>query len=697
MHTLLRIFFLLLACPAAIAAEPAPLEEVVVSASPHRKPARQLPDAVGLLSGRQLQRQLAPTLGNTLQNLPGVHASSFGPGVGRPIIRGQSGKRVEILQNGTTVADVSDLSFDHATTVDTLLADRIEILRGPAILRHGTGAIGGVVNVIDSRIHTEAFEGYDGDLAVRYNANNNERAAAARLDAGWERFILHLGATSRDSNDVDIPGNSAVDADSDDSTHGYIRNSSSDANSWNVGLSQVNDSWVVGLSVGQWNKDYGLPPGGHGHGDEHGHGAGSPDDEAVVRTDIEQDRGEFKLLFTELPGALERFDLGLAHTDYAHRELEITDSASTIGTRFDLRSLELKSELTYQGNWLGRGAVGAQYNNRDFQAVGEEAFVPASDTDRVGLYVLKERELGAASLKLGVRWDRQEITSGEAPGSRHDSFNLSAGALIPLAERHRVGMLISRSQRSPVAEELLSDGEHAATATYDIGDPGLGTESARNVELKWTYEGVVDAELNLYHSRFHDYLYQQDTELRFSHDLEEDAEMAGIELTGLDVCSDDLQDFDNDADEFEEAPECFAYRQRDAKFSGLEFEAGYSVNANHRLRFWGDYVRARFADGDVPRTPPRRLGLGWLYTRGAWEAELRLLRVFAQDRPGENEPRSAGYVRIDAGVDWRRGNWHLFLYGRNLADREIRNATSFLRTIAPEPGRELIAGARLQF
>lgn len=693
MHTLLCIFFLLLACPAAMAAEPHPLEnpleEVVVSASPHRKTPRQLAEAVDLLSGKELQRELAPTLGNTLQNLPGVHSSSFGPEVGRPIIRGQSGKRVEILQNSAAVADISDLSFDHAVTVDTLLADRIEIIRGPSALRYGTGAIGGIVNVIDSRIHTETFEGYDGTLALRYNTNNNERTAAARLDAGWEHFILHLDATGRDSNNVNIPGHSALDSDQEDSTHGYIRNSSSDAHSWNIGLSQVSDSWVAGLTLGKWNKNYGVPPGGHGHG----HDADQSGDETLTRIDIKQERRTFKLLFTELARALEQLDLELVHTDYAHRELGLTDGTSTVGTRFDLRSLEFKSELTYQGSWLGGGpgAIGVQYSNRDFLAVGEEAFVPASDADRGGLYAMEERELGSANVKLGVRWDYQQITSPEISKLWDSAFNFSAGLVIPLAERHRAGLLISRSERLPVAEELLSDGEHAATATYDIGDAGLDTESAYNIELKWTYEGAVDAEINLYHSRFHDYIYQQDTELRFSHDLEE----AG--RTGLGACSDELQHFDNDDEEFEEAPECFIYRQRDAKFSGVEFETAYSVNANHRLRFWGDYVRARFAGSNVPRTPPGRLGLGWLFTYGTWEAELRLLRVFAQNSPGENEQRSAGYTRIDAGVNWHHGDWHLFLYGRNLGDREIRNATSFLRTVAPEPGREFIAGATLQF
>ena len=699
---LLRAFCALLLLPvwpAAVIAESPPLEEVVISASPHRKTVEQLTGAADYLSGRQLQRERAATLGGTLQHLPGVHASSFGPGVGQPVIRGYSGKRVEILQNNTAVADVSDVSADHAVAVETLLADRIEILRGPAVLRYGTGAIGGVINVIDNRIHTEAFQGYDGDLALRYNTNNNEQVAAARLDAGWQRFILHLGATGQDSTNVQIPGRAAADAD-EESTSGYIRNSNSYSDSWNIALSRVSDSWVAGVSLEQSNKNYGLPPGGHGHGhededeDEH-----EEEEEAGVRIDMEQQRSDFKLLFTDLGEVLEQLDLRLTHTDYEHLELEMDDGASTVGTLFDQRSLELRSEMTYQVIGDGRGAVGVQYSERDFRATGEEAFVPASKTDRLGIYTLKEWQPGSTTVELGARWDHQQITSQGIARLQHHSFNFSAGLLAPLTDRHRAGLVFTRSERVPVAEELLSEGVHIATGTYDIGDPGLDRESALSIEAKWTYEGAVKTQLNLYHSHFDDYIYQHDTELRFSHDLEEAGRM------GLEACSGAPRrvDFSNDEEfeeaeeEYDESPECFEYRQRRARFSGLEFEAMYAIDSNHRLRLWGDYVRARFADDDVPRTPPGRVGLGWYFTHGAWAADLRLLRVFAQDRPGENQERSAGYLRIDAGLDWRTGAWHFFLHGRNLGDREIRNATSFLRRVAPEPGREIIAGATLRF
>ena len=671
------------------------LQEVVVTASPHEKTSDQIAGSINTISGNQLQREAAASLGETLQGQVGVHSSSFGPGVGTPVIRGQSGKRVEVLQNNTVVADVSDTSPDHATATEALLAERIEILRGPATLRYGPGAIGGVVNVITNRIHTSPFEGVEGAVEARYGDNQDEQSVVGRLDAGNGPFALHIDGMTRKSDDVEIPGlaNEEVD-DIDETTDGFIENTDTEADAFSIGLSWVGDKVAADISVNQLNNEYGIPPGSHGHHEEEG-GEGEEeheDEEVFTRIDMEQTTWQGKLLFKGLGDFFNNLDIDASYTDYEHQELEIDDGATEEGTSFEADSLELRSELTHKqtAGWLG--AFGYQYSDRDFTADGAEAFVPPSQTANHGFYWLEETQLGNSSLELGMRYDRQTLEPETGSDIDHNSFNASASLIIPVGENSRFNAILSRSERAPTAEELLSDGEHIATNTYEIGDANLDTESAINLELSWAYQGDIDIRATLYHNQFSDYIYERDTELRFSHDLEESG------LSGIAACSDNLADFDNDADEFNDSVECFQFVQEDASFTGAELELEIPVAENHKLKLQGDYVRAKLDDnGDVPRIPATTIGATWNWEVDHWYADIGVTHGFEQDKPGENQESTDSYTRIDAAVTYSRDNWSVFLRGRNLADEEIRNATSFLREIAPEPGRNLTLGVRYRF
>lgn len=674
------------------------IEEVIVSASPHAKTASEIAGSLNVVEGESLQREAAATLGETLQNQIGVHSSSFGPGVGVPVIRGQSGKRVEVLQNSTAVADVSDTSADHAVATEALLADRIEILRGPATLRYGAGAIGGVVNVIDNRIHTSRLEGHEGAAELRHNLNNDETVAVGRFDIGLGNLGIHLDGVTRESNRVEIDGFAAAEADDPDETSdGFIENSDSEADSYSLGLSWIGDKLTAGVSINRIENNYGVPPGGHGHGlheeeDEGGHEAHGEEEDILTRIDMEQTQYQGKLLFPELDGFFQRLDIDISYNDYEHRELEIAEGESEVGTRFDADSLELRAELVHRevSGWLG--AFGIQYSERDFSAVGEEAFVPPSDTERTGVYLLEETQLGDASLELGARFDRQKITSAGINAIEHDSYNLSASLLVPVGESQRAGFVLSHSERAPVAEELLSDGEHVATNTYEIGNAALDEESAVNVELTWVYEGSVNARASLFYTWFNDYIYAMDTELRLSQDLENEGHR------GVNACSEELIDFDNDPQEFAEAVECFRYVQEDATFAGVEAELGLTISESQSLRFWGDYVRAELdANGDVPRMPPARLGVSWDFNTDQLSARISVTHALDQDKPGRGQEETDGYTRLDAYLGYRLGGVSLFLKGTNLTNREIRNSTGFLRDLAPEPGRAVSLGVSYRF
>jgi len=682
-------------------------EEQIITASPHSKSEQEIAGSVNILDGEALRREASATLGESLQNQLGVNSASFGPGVGVPVIRGQSGKRVEILQNSNTVGDVSDLSSDHAVATETLLAERIEILRGPATLRYGSGAIGGVVNVIDNRIHTTAFDGVEGAAELRHSSNNDESVFVGRLDAGLGQIGLHADAVKRDADFVEIPGYAAREFDDPDETSfGVIENSDREADSQSVGISWIGEKLIAGFSANRLKNNYGLVPGSHGRGHEdepeEEHEEGHEDEleegheeELLTRIDMEQTQYQGMLQFVSPFSGINSLDIDLSLSNYGHKELEIEEGITSTGTRFDVQSKDLRAELIHDefGRWLG--ALGMQFTHRDFEAIGPEAFAPASETRVRSLYLIEETNLGNGTLELGLRADDQRL-SYAAGNINHEAYNFSASYLMSIDNTNRIGLVLSHAERNPAAEELLADGEHIATGTYEIGDPNLSTESSFNAELTWAYESTdtrgVSARASLFYSDFRDYIYQSDTELRFSHDLEESG------AASLAACSNSLADFDNSEEEYDESVECFLYVQEGALFRGIEAEINLPLGEFQSLRIWGDMVRANLdQSGDVPRLPPARLGTSWEFSGERWTASVSLVNALDQDRPGAEQESTHGYVRVDTYVGYTMDSLLLFVRGTNLGDEEIRNSTSFLRDQAPEPGRGITVGARYTF
>ncbi|MAZ89027.1 MAG: hypothetical protein CL693_15475 [Cellvibrionaceae bacterium] len=316
------------------------LEEVIVSASPVHAQHSDNARPIAVLKGDELRNKASATLAQTLSGQVGVASASFGPGVGNPVIRGQSSNRVKVMQDNLDTLDASNTSADHANTTEPLLADQIEILRGPSTLRFGSGAIGGVVNVIDGRIPTKMLkESISGAIESRYTSSNHESASVFRLDGGLGQFAWHADGLYRDSSDVDIPGLSNPE-DPEDSSDGYIANSESRANAYSVGGSWIGERGYIGLSFNQQENLYGIPAGAHVHHeeeddddhhdddddhDEHG------DEEEVIRVDMEQTRYDLKAQLLEPFSGFEKLTLRIGHNDYEHRELE----GAEVGTVFE--------------------------------------------------------------------------------------------------------------------------------------------------------------------------------------------------------------------------------------------------------------------------------------------------------------------------------------------------------------------------
>jgi iron complex outermembrane receptor protein len=645
------------------------LDAVVVEADPLRSTYGELIQPASVLRGPELERRKAATLGETLQREPGVQSSYFGPGVGRPIIRGQDGARVQVLSEGLASMDVSTVSSDHAVTIEPFLADQIEVLRGPATLLYGAGAVGGVVNVVDGRIPEGAADApISGRAQFGGDSVANTLFGMARVEVGGERFVLRADAFHRDASDYDIPGRAEIDADEDE-PGGTLENSALRTRGGAVGASWIGDSGFIGVAISDFRSDYGIPGHAHEH-DDHAiaKGEGDEEEEAAVRLDLDQTRIDLKGGLTTSLAAAENIRLRLGHNEYQHVELE----GSEIGTRFDNEEYSGRLDIVH-GEWAGwRGAYGLSFSQRDFSAEGEEAFVPPSDTDQFGVFVVEQRQMGALKVELGARYDAQSIDVGiDSRDVDHTGFSASAGASYALTESASLTFGLDRAARLPTAEELFSDGPHAATASYEIGDPDLDEEISNQVEigLRWR-SNRLKASVNAFHAQFDDFIYLVDTG-----DIEDDLPVR-------------------------------QWTQSDTRFTGFEVEGVWHMaetDVGHfDLQAFADQVHARLDGGDdLPRIPQSRLGSELRWHTGGWLATVGAVHYFEQDRTAEFESTTASFTLWDASLTYALDagdtSIEMYLKGENLGDEEARLHTSLLKDLAPLPGLNVSAGMRVYF
>lgn len=629
------------------------LDSVVVTASPLRDTAAELSKPTDVLAGERLDENRASSLGETISSIPGVQSSNFGPGVGRPILRGLDGPRVEVLSGGMSSADASTVSQDHSPAIEPFLADQIEVLKGPSTLLYGTGAIGGVVNVVDGRIPEHAIDGgFSGRAEMRFSGGDQDGTTdMVRVDGGNERFALHADAVYRNARDYDTP-------------EGRQANSFIDTRSGAIGGSLLGDWGFVGVSASRFEDDYGNP----------GEAGDLANGERGVYLQLRQDRYELKGGLTDLWGAGSGLRYSVGHTDYRHVEFE----GDAPGTVFDKTASEGRVEASYDAGNGWKGAVGVQGSDSTFAAVGEEAFVPKTATRELGVFGVARRSWEEFQLDLGARIDQVESDPEDLESRDFKPMSLSIAGGWKINERWRLTASFDHSERAPAEEELFANGPHLATLAYEIGNTGLDKEAANQFEAGVQYRsGFVDAKVSAYYNRFRDFIHLVDTGEQWHFD------------------------------EQDESLPIRKWSQRDATFRGLEGEATFHLADGDRgrwdLRVFGDTVRASLADGggNVPRIAPSRLGAQLRWESSGWRASLGATRYAKQDKVAANETATAGYTLVDAHAayhfDSGRFGWELFVDGSNLGDQVARVHTSFLKDVVALPGRSFNAGVRVFF
>ncbi|MBL9215787.1 MAG: TonB-dependent receptor [Opitutaceae bacterium] len=652
--------------PDARADEPLNLEAVVVTGSPFARAQDEVVAPTTVLAGARLDRKRQPSLGETLDGEPGISSTYFGPNASRPVIRGLGGDRVRILTGGVGTLDASIVSPDHAVSLDPLLVDRIEVVRGPATLLYGGAAIGGVVNVLDGRIPEEKpAQLLAGRIEARAVTAGAEQAGAGVLTGGAGPIAWRLDGFRRETEDLTIPGFAETDAlraEEPDEEHAYGRlpNSASTARGASFGLSLLGEAGHVGLARSGFDTVYGIP----GHGAEHGEG---------VKIDLRQRRWDLHAESLRLAGLLRAAKLQVGFADYTHAELEDGE----VGTRFTNRGYEGRLELLHEPIGSLEGAVGLQASRSDFAAIGDEAFLPPSVTENQAVFVYEEIARGRWNWQAGARLERQEIVpeadSGHAE-RRHTGASLSAGVVWSASDTYAVALSLTRNERLPNAQELFADGPHAGTGVYEIGDPGLEPESSHGLDLSLRRRrGFVTGAASLFLNDFSGYVFEQDT---------------------------------GTVDPDDSLP-VYQFVQRDARFYGGELEAVLHLHETKRhqadLRLTGDWVRAenRTDRQSLPRTTPVRLGAGfdWRGPRYTLSAEVR--RVDRATRLAPGETPTDGYTLVNLGGTWTvtmgRARAELFALLTNAGDQTARNHGSFLKDLAPLPGRRATFGVRCFF
>ena len=644
------------------------VDEIIVSANPLGRTTEELTQPARVLGSDELLLKATNSIGDTLASEPGVSTTYFGPVAGRPVIRGLEGPRISVLQSGVGTLDVADLSPDHAVPVEPLFVERVEILRGPATLLYGSSAAGGVVNVIDGKFAERPAESnFGGAIELRADTVAETRAIAGRLDGGNDQIAWHLNAFTRESDDIDIDGFATADPAErpPEEPEGTVINSAGEADGIGGGITFFGENRSIGIAVSTYNNEYGLP----GPEEEEEPAPGEPEEPAIFPgpfIDLEQTRIDLRSTF-EFDGPIESLKIRTGINDYEHSETEPSGEIATVYEN-DARELRIEAVHAEAAGW--RGAFGIQYIDREFSAVGAEAFIQPTDTQSVGVFLVEEREVSAGRIELGARVERLEHEPASAAEDYSDTaISLAAGFHWDIIDNHDLVFNLSRSERNLDAAELYADGPHLATGQFELGlvSSGLSveTEVSNNLDVAWHHHGDrLDWNLSVFYNDIADFVVLQPT--------------GGID-DGLPV---------------------FQFTQEDAELYGYEAELTWRASDNWTLEAFADYVRGESDSGDLPRIQAPRLGGTLAFSQPSWTARLQGIHYLEQDDVSSFQTDS--FTMLNASVVWRvqtgdASGVDVFLQGRNLLDEDARVATSFRAAFVPLPGANVEFGLRAFF
>lgn len=641
------------------------IDEIFITGSPLGRDRFDVVQGTSVLTGDRLAAALRPSIGETLSSQPGVTSTFFGPYASRPIIRGFDGDRIRVLFDGIGSIDASSVSPDHQTAGDSMGAERIEVLRGPATLLYGTSAIGGVVNIIDGRIPQEVpARGYHGHAIGGYGTNAKERFVSGGADANVANgLMIHADGSWRKTGDYSVPGYASEEAE-EEGIRGRVENTDGRTASGVGGASYVSENGVIGAAVQRFTSNYGVA--GHHHHEE-GAEEEVSHEETLVRIDLKQTRVDLKGEVRDLGSLITTVRARAAFGDYQHQEIEGAD----VGTTFTNEGWEGRLEAMHAPLGPLNGIFGIQYRTRDFAAIGDEAFTPPSDTSHVAGFLLESAVIGPWRLEAGGRIEGTRIALPDGSGRKFTSAAASGSVAYEFATDTLIGATVSWTERPPTAEELFSEGPHLATNQFERGNAALGEEEAVNLEITLRRSvGPVTGSVSLYRTWYDRFVFAQQT---------------GAEVDELPV---------------------FQFTAVDARFQGIESEVTLQAidEATYGLAFDAglDVVRATnvTAGEPLPRIPPFRYRFGVEARWQMLDGRIEVAGAAAQNRTSLLETSTDGYTFLNARLGYKPfedQDVQFVLQAQNLTNAAGRPHTSFLKDIAPLPGRDVRLYLRVSY
>ncbi|MEL0641309.1 TonB-dependent receptor [Pseudoalteromonas aliena] len=673
------------------------IERVLITASPIKRTVLESSTPVTILSGEELDQNQAATLGDTLKSVPGVHSSYYGPVASSPIIRGLDGPRIKVVQNGLGASDASRVGPDHQVSTETSTATQIEVLRGPATLLYGSGAIGGVVNVVDNRLPAQRQEGVSGEVFAQYDNVADAKTLSTDLNAGSGDFAFHIDGYTRKTDDYKIPVPADIDEEGGSTT---LANSNIDASGYNLGAGWITDDMRVAFSYGHMDSDYGLPG------------------EEGVFIKLNQDRYQGVVDWNNLDGFIQAVHWQNAYTDYEHSEIE----GAEIGTTFKNESIESRLWAEHAPIYGWKGIVGLHYNHSDFEAIGEEAFTPPTKTNSIAAFLMEEKKVGSLLWQVGTRVEQSthnvnndfftalsSSNSVSFDDKDYDAVSGSAGVVWSVNDRHSLAFNYAYSQRAPSASEIYAYGPHIGSGTYEVGggfelsnnagqysvfqsNESMDKEVSNNLDLTYRYTGDTwNANVSIFNNDISDYVFESFTDLVIS--------------DGTFISSADYENqvaVSGEPDDEADGLPVVLFAQQDARLYGYEAQVDWHLNDDWRLEVFTDYTRAKLdSGGNVPRIPPMRVGSSVHYEYGNWHTEMEVIRNAKQDKLSDNETSTKGYTMLSASANYYLDlgdvDMTIYIKGDNLTDQEGRVHSSYLKDEAPLPGRSVSLGVRARF
>ena len=669
------------------------LETILVTANPLKRTTNHIVSPNSIISGKDLTTKLQPTIGETLSRELGVTSTYYGPNTSRPIIRGLDGDQIIILQNEIANLDASATSVDHNIPIDPISIKKIEIIKGPSALLYGSKAIGGVVNIIDNRIPNEQVsKKITGIIDTHYNSVNNERAGSLVLEGDFnDKYTWHINGFSREIDDTKIPGyarskrlrTQEVLEEGESEEKNKITNSHSSNNGITVGISRFFDKGYIGVSLTNFNNDYGVIGHSHNHEEEHheeehneeedshGHDEHESGEEGAIVIDMNQKRVDLAGLYQPTSSRIKEIKYKIGFSDYDHKESE----NRVIGTIFKNKGYDSRIEFIHNKLGLAEGVIGLQSSESKFSTSGEEAFLPSSITYNNSIFIFEELSINKTNFQIGGRLEYQKINISKNSSfgnlkSRDDLIgSVSLGFIRSfLKNNYSLSFSTSYNKRAPNVQELYSNGEHVSIGVFESGDQDLNAQRSIGLDLSFKKNiGKLKGEVNLFYNYFKNFITLVNT---------------GELNSNIPI---------------------YRYIHLPASFYGVEIKATLNAYKKNKQKLdfeiQADYLRAynRSTSQDLPRISPLRIGGSTIYNYYKTGLRLDVNYVFSQKKVAQSELPTDGYVMVNAQADYKLNIGEIYIKGLNLLDREARNHSSFLKDSVPLPGRSVTIGIKVVF